>query len=177
MTKPYIVEGIQRPRTRADCVDAPRPCPWASCRHHLLLEVSKSKPKDERDDPRATTIRINRAPSGAYKLGRRAGMPANAASNIVRQWIADAAETLFAMPATCSLDIVEAYPDGIPPSSVAYVLGMTEPTIDQELRKPEIKEALADLGRDFFMDPKRMGRRNTAPTGSAATVIAGRRTK
>ena len=28
-----------RPRKRADCVDGPRPCPWASCRHHLGLDV------------------------------------------------------------------------------------------------------------------------------------------
>lgn len=26
-----------RPRTRKDCVDGPRPCPWAGCRHHLFL--------------------------------------------------------------------------------------------------------------------------------------------
>jgi hypothetical protein len=31
-----------RPKTRGDCVDGPRPCPWVSCRHHLFLEVSKT---------------------------------------------------------------------------------------------------------------------------------------
>jgi hypothetical protein len=29
----------QRPRTRADCKDGPRPCPWVSCRYHLALDV------------------------------------------------------------------------------------------------------------------------------------------
>lgn len=29
-----------RPRTRADCLDGPRPCPWVSCRWHLGLEVT-----------------------------------------------------------------------------------------------------------------------------------------
>lgn len=29
-----------RPRTRADCVGGPRPCPWVSCRHHLYADVS-----------------------------------------------------------------------------------------------------------------------------------------
>jgi hypothetical protein len=24
------------PRTRADCIDGPRPCPWLECRHNLL---------------------------------------------------------------------------------------------------------------------------------------------
>ena len=30
-----------RPRTRADCVDGPRPCPWFGCRMHLYLEVNE----------------------------------------------------------------------------------------------------------------------------------------
>ena len=29
----------ERPRTRADCIDGPRPCPWVSCRHNLFLDV------------------------------------------------------------------------------------------------------------------------------------------
>lgn len=29
-----------RPRTRGDCVDIPRPCPFAACRHHLYLDVN-----------------------------------------------------------------------------------------------------------------------------------------
>lgn len=32
-------EDIERPRTRGDCVDAPRPCPYVSCKHHLYLDV------------------------------------------------------------------------------------------------------------------------------------------
>jgi len=31
-----------RPKTRADCVDGPRPCPWVSCRHHLAIDVLAS---------------------------------------------------------------------------------------------------------------------------------------
>lgn len=30
----------ERPRTRADCAGGPRPCPWAGCKFHLLLEVT-----------------------------------------------------------------------------------------------------------------------------------------
>lgn len=33
----------ERPRTRADCVDGPRPCPWVSCRYHLALDVVGSR--------------------------------------------------------------------------------------------------------------------------------------
>ena len=37
-------DGIDRtrPKTRGDCADAPRPCPWVGCRHHLYLEVRKA---------------------------------------------------------------------------------------------------------------------------------------
>jgi len=36
---PYT-ENIQRPRTRGDCIDGARPCPWVSCKYHLYLDVS-----------------------------------------------------------------------------------------------------------------------------------------
>ena len=26
-----------RPRTRGECVDGPRPCPWVGCKHHLYI--------------------------------------------------------------------------------------------------------------------------------------------
>ena len=29
----------QRPRTRSDCADVPRPCPWVGCRHNLYLDA------------------------------------------------------------------------------------------------------------------------------------------
>lgn len=38
-----------RPRTRGECVNGDRPCPWISCRHHLLLDVS----------PDTGTIKLN----------------------------------------------------------------------------------------------------------------------
>lgn len=30
----------QRPQTRGDCADGPRPCPWVSCKFHLFLDVN-----------------------------------------------------------------------------------------------------------------------------------------
>jgi len=30
-----------RPRTRGDCVDGTRPCPWVGCRHNAFLEVNR----------------------------------------------------------------------------------------------------------------------------------------
>jgi hypothetical protein len=39
---PIVTEApdVERPKTRADCKDGPRPCPWVSCKHHLYLDVS-----------------------------------------------------------------------------------------------------------------------------------------
>lgn len=34
-----VATHAERPRTRAECADGPRPCPWLSCRHHLGLDV------------------------------------------------------------------------------------------------------------------------------------------
>jgi len=42
-------ETVERPRTRQECQQMPRPCPFVSCRHHLYLDVS----------PRTGSIKIN----------------------------------------------------------------------------------------------------------------------
>lgn len=34
------VEDVQKPRTRAECGNGERPCPFVSCKHHLYLDVS-----------------------------------------------------------------------------------------------------------------------------------------
>ena len=43
------VEDAERPHTREDCRDAPRPCPWVACKHHLYLDIN----------PRTGSIKIN----------------------------------------------------------------------------------------------------------------------
>jgi hypothetical protein len=32
-----------RPRTRAECQDMPRPCPFVSCRYHLYMDINEDK--------------------------------------------------------------------------------------------------------------------------------------
>lgn len=34
------VEDVSKPRTRAECLEGERPCPFVSCKHHLYLDVS-----------------------------------------------------------------------------------------------------------------------------------------
>jgi hypothetical protein len=119
--------AIPRPVTRAECLQEARPCPWASCRHHLLLEVTATKGGD---DVRPTTLRLNRPrqlrgqPPG--RTGRRAGLAATAAHQLVEQWIDDAVELLQGMKYTCALDVANEYPDGITDCGVGLVLGVSE---------------------------------------------------
>lgn len=40
-TVPLQLLSLGRPRTRADCRDGLRPCPWVRCRHHLAVDVSQ----------------------------------------------------------------------------------------------------------------------------------------
>ena len=34
------VEDVERPRTRAECKNEARPCPWVACKHHLYLDIN-----------------------------------------------------------------------------------------------------------------------------------------
>jgi hypothetical protein len=45
----YPPVDIPRPISRADCISAPRPCPWVACKHHLYLDVN----------PESGSIKIN----------------------------------------------------------------------------------------------------------------------
>ncbi len=36
----YPETSYWKPRTRAECADVPRPCPYVSCKYHLYVEVS-----------------------------------------------------------------------------------------------------------------------------------------
>ena len=42
-----------RPRTRGECADGPRPCPWLGCRHHLALDVQAKGPQVQKKALRA----------------------------------------------------------------------------------------------------------------------------
>jgi hypothetical protein len=45
----YPETDYDKPRTRAECADGPRPCPFISCKHHLYVDVS----------PRTGAIKLN----------------------------------------------------------------------------------------------------------------------
>jgi len=45
----YPPVDIPRPKTRADCREEMRPCPWVACKHHLYLDIN----------PETGSIKIN----------------------------------------------------------------------------------------------------------------------
>jgi len=40
LSQTLTMPDAERPRTRADCSNGQRPCPWVSCKHHLYLDVN-----------------------------------------------------------------------------------------------------------------------------------------
>ncbi len=141
--------AIPRPKTRAECRAEARPCPWIACRHHLLLEVAKAKPREGRE-ARATSLRLNAPSKGRIRLGRRPGLASSSAAALVQVWIDDALELLSRMRYTCTLDVVDAYPDGLPPSAIGWLIGVGEQAIDQELGKVSVREAMEEL-REYLV--------------------------
>lgn len=45
-----VVEGPVRPRTRAECRDGERPCPWASCVHHTVAARFRASGESAHDE-------------------------------------------------------------------------------------------------------------------------------
>lgn len=48
-----------KPRTRGECADGPRPCPYVSCQHHLYIDVS----------PRTGAIKLNFPDLEVWEMG------------------------------------------------------------------------------------------------------------
>ena len=43
--------AMMRPRTRADCENGPRPCPWVGCRHNTYLSIMQRTGRIRRARP------------------------------------------------------------------------------------------------------------------------------
>lgn len=123
------VLAIPRPKKRGECIDGPRPCPWASCRHHLLLDVSEVDGKRLRPP----SLRLN---------GRSAnGLRTHADVETVRVWTDEAVERLQSMRETCSLDVAD---DGRHRMrEVASLLAVRRQRVVQEVAEAKIRMAEA----------------------------------
>lgn len=86
--------AAERPRTRAECLGRPRPCPWVGCRYHLGLSVMEGG-----------TIETHLLRDG--RLGRHTWSP-----KFLRRagpdWSEEVAQAVTTMPVSCLLDVVDA---------------------------------------------------------------------
>lgn len=73
----HLVVDNGRPRTRGECIDGPRPCPWVSCRYHLE-HPAESCALDVAD----------RGPSTVRRIGKLLGMPQTTVSWVIGQAVA-----------------------------------------------------------------------------------------
>lgn len=132
--KPDPNPDIGRPRTRVDCQDGPRPCPYVACRHHLALDVTK-----------AGAIKIRSGPSRGSTL--RQGQTWG-----VDDWLERAAEMALEMPETCSLDIADRGETTL--DEIASFTNMTRQRVQQEeqlaLRRLRLAKfnGVGDLSQD-----------------------------
>jgi hypothetical protein len=55
----YPETDYWKPKTRAECADGPRPCPFVSCRYHLYIDVS----------PRTGAIKLNFPDLEVWEMG------------------------------------------------------------------------------------------------------------
>ena len=71
--------AARRPKTRGDCASGPRPCPWAGCRYHLLIDVNSAgtlRSNEQHDDPTQLedSCALDLADQGPQTLERIAGV-------------------------------------------------------------------------------------------------------
>lgn len=59
---------ILRPKTRGDCKEGVRPCPWVSCRHHIYSEIDPNFTMDVDLNRLEETCILDIADSGSISL-------------------------------------------------------------------------------------------------------------
>lgn len=112
--------AIPRPKTRGDCLDEARPCPWVGCDFHLLLEVPR--PLRRQDGPsRAPGLVLNLPTTG----GQRQHLRPSCDADSFEVWSNDVVDALAAMPWSCSLDVADRL-HALTVEQVGELLGLRE---------------------------------------------------
>lgn len=146
--------GPRRPRTRGDCEDGPRPCPWVGCRYNLMLEVTEAgglRPMsgylpDRRLDGAGHTYRATGARRDPVVSQRRlrqdGGRIVTEVAERLIEWF-----TEHDLP-TCALDVAEQGEHTL--DAVGEPLGITR----ERVRQVETR-ALDDLARSGLLPFRR----------------------
>lgn len=72
---PKHLPVFRRPKTRGECVNGPRPCPWASCQYSLLVDLHEYKKQVKVIDlaPGAPTCALDVADTGEARTQEEVG--------------------------------------------------------------------------------------------------------
>lgn len=116
-----------RPRTRGDCQDGPRPCIHVSCRHHLMVEVT-----------RVGSLTLNGKRGGSLPLMRHG----NGCTSRVDEFMEYVADVVVNAADTCALDLAER--GGMSLEEIAQVLEVTRSRIEQ-IEKVALKKCEAEI--------------------------------
>lgn len=80
---------LDRPLTRGECANGPRPCAWVSCRHHLLLDIGedgrllKMYPFDENDEDSVMDALREMPESCSLDVADRGGMTSQEVGDVL----------------------------------------------------------------------------------------------
>lgn len=111
-----------RPRTRGDCRNGIRPCPYVGCRHHLMIHV---------DEYGTLYLAKKRSMAGRRQAYNPNATPEGAA--LVEAWMEAVAEAVVNAEETCELDISEANEvKGVPFSRIGKLIGVGKQRAHQE---------------------------------------------
>ncbi len=127
-----------RPRTRADCKDGPRPCAFIGCRHHLA--------EPRRDSSGRLHLGV---------LGPHDGLALSATADEIEAWTERASDAVISMTETCALDVADREPDGNTLDALGQRFGVSRERIRQIENKAmnvARRAARRKLGRSTVKD-------------------------
>lgn len=142
--------SIGKPRTRAECVNGPRPCPYVSCKHHLYLDVSEMTGAIKLNFPDLEVEEMGE--SCALDVADRGGATLEETAqvmNITRERVRQVENTAILSMSVRELRLLAEYQDGADVSRVLVRL-----PILRELDEPKTVEAMDDF--DDFEDDLRL---------------------
>lgn len=107
-----------RPAKRGDCEQMSRPCPYVSCRHHLLIDVTRKGSLISRMIGRPY-VRASGKTSGS------------AHDKLIEGWSDDVVKSLGEMTQTCSLDVAATGP--INETQIAALIGVSVGAVTDDI--------------------------------------------
>lgn len=149
---PGEFDPADRPRTRGDCKDGPRPCPFVSCAHHLYLDVSAESGAIKLNFPDLDADELEAMPeSCSLDVADRGGETLEAVGaimNLTRERIRQVEVTAFAkIAAKNDLRILrDLVGDGVPASKRRL------PVLEDDERQEDEDEAETDDDADGTAD-------------------------